>query len=60
MRCYFVMMMLDVVDLSELILICDELHNIFAMGKLGFDIRYVMNFILFGKIELVLMLGFVS
>ena len=34
MRCYFVMMMLDVVDLSELVLICDELHNIFAMGKL--------------------------
>jgi len=34
MRCYFVMMMLDVVDLSELVLICDVLHNIFAMGKL--------------------------
>ena len=34
MRCYFVMMMLDVVYLSELVLICDELQNIFAMGKL--------------------------
>ena len=34
MRCYFVMMMLDVVDLSELVLICDVLHNIFAMRKL--------------------------
>ena len=34
MRCYFVMVKLVVVDLSELVLICDVLHNIFTMGKL--------------------------
>ena len=37
MRCYFVMVKLVVVDLSELVLINDELHTIFAMGKLGLE-----------------------
>ena len=36
-RCYFVMVKLVVVDLSELVLINDELHTIFAMGKLGLE-----------------------
>jgi len=31
------MVKLVVVDLSELVLINDELHTIFAMGKLGLE-----------------------
>ena len=37
MRGYFVMVMLVDVDLSQLVVICDELHAIFAMGKLGLE-----------------------
>ena len=37
MRGYFAMVMLVDVDLSLLLVICDELHAVFAMGKLGLE-----------------------